>query len=333
MKSKRPSRPQSFLRVADLHPQIGMAGCHRFPGPASFEYRLPMYHLILVESGLLKARPVDGEFEARAGDFICFRPAPTNFYEVESGTVIYQVHLTFAPPPRAGWPLWLDPMGPLPGRLPLGDRFEEMRTVFESLCLELDKPGDGHKLRALGAVHQMLALIVQAASSASPESPKLDAWQRARLRLEQDLSKEIRVGALAQKLGFSTDYFIRHFKARFGVSPMEYRTRARIREAVRLLRDTDLAVKQIAFRLGWNDADLLASHCRQLLGRTPTEIRTGKSAVDLALPGEQLYPVNLHVAPPGAGPDWFEQWMLPDQPWDIYTKATAQKLSGKKTKK
>ena len=329
MKPKRLRPSGRFLRVADLHPKIGLVGCHRFPERIRFEYRLPMHHFVLVESGVLEARSVDGGFTARAGDLVCFRPAPSNIYGVEPGTIIYQAHLTFAPPPRSRWPMWLDPIGPLPNRLPMGNHFAEMRTVFESLCLELDKQGDIHKLRALAAVHQILALIVQVAAGTDAERTRLDAWQRARLRLQQELSREIKIGALAQELGFSTDYFIRHFKSRFGLSPMEYRTRARIREAVRLLRNTDLAVKEIAFRLGWHDTNLLANHCRQLLGRTPTDIRSGKSAADLALPGEKLYPVNLHVVPPDAGPEWFEKWMLPNRPWDIYTKATAISLAGK----
>lgn len=292
-----------------------------------------MYHFILVESGRIEARTVDGEFTASRGDFVCFRPAPRNIYRAEAGTIIYQAHLTLAAPPRDHWPVRLDPIGPLPGRLTMGDHFEEMRTVFEALCLELDKQGDVHQLRAVAAVYQILALIVQAATGVAAEHTRLDPWQRARLRLEQELSREIRIGVLARELGFSTDHFIRHFKLRFDLSPMEYRIRARLREAVRLLRDTDLAVKQIAFRIGWRKAGLLASHCQHLLGRTPTDIRFGKSAADLTLPGEKLYPVNLHVVPPDAGPDWFEQWMLPDRPWDIFTKASAMKLAGKQSAK
>jgi len=328
--TRRLTPPGRCLRVADLHPQIGLVGCHRFPERIWFEYRLPMYHFILVESGVLEARPVDGKFTAKSGNFVCFRPAPSNVYGVEPGTIIYQAHLTFAPPPREHWPLWLDPIGLLPSRLPLGDHFEEMRTVFESLCLELDKPGDAHKLRAVAAVHQILALVVQAATGSDAIQTRLDAWQRARLRLEQELSHEVKVSVLARELGFSADYFIRHFKSRFGLSPMEYRIHARLREAVRLLHDTDLSIKQIAFHVGWRDTDLLASHCRQILGRTPTDIRSGKPTSDLSLPGEKLYPVNLHVVPPDAGPEWFDKWMLPDRPWDIFTKATAKKLSEKK---
>jgi AraC-like DNA-binding protein len=140
----------------------------------------------------------------------------------------------------------------------------------------------------------------------------------------------VRVDVLAAELGFNTDYFIRHFKTRFGFSPMEFRTHARLREAVRLLRSTDLAVKQIAFQLGWREAGVLANHCRRILGRSPSDIRSGKSAANLALSGERLYPVNLHVVPPGAGPNWLEQWMMPGRPWDTFTQATALRLSGKR---
>lgn len=328
MNTGRLNQAERFLRVEDLHPQVALAGCHRFSERIRFEYRLPMHHFVLIESGSMEASTADGDFTAGPGEFICFRPAPRNKYGVEAGTVTYQAHLTLAPPPKDRWPLRLEPLGPLPNRLAMGDHFEEMRTIFESLCLELDKQGEAHKLRAVAAVHQMLALIAQVAGGSESERTRLDAWQRARLRLGEEFAKEIRVATLARDLGFSADYFIRHFKQRFGLSPMEYRIRARLREAVRLLRSTDLAVKQVAFRVGWRDADLLSSHCRQLLGCTPTEIRSGKTTADLALPGEKLYPVNLHVVPPGAGPDWFEKWMLPDRPWDVYTKASAVKLAG-----
>ena len=162
--------PKQFLRLADMHPQVALAGCHRFPERVWFEYRMPTHHhFILIESGVLEARTVDGEFTAELGDLVCFRPAPRNQYGVTAGTVTYQASVVLALPPRNRWPLWLDPIGPLPGRLAMGDHFEEMRAVFESLILELDKEGDLHKLRTVAAVHQMLALIAQVASGASAE--------------------------------------------------------------------------------------------------------------------------------------------------------------------
>lgn len=292
---------------------------------------MPEHHqFILIESGVLEARTLGGEFTAGPRHVVCFPPAERNQYGVTAGSVIYQVAIALAPPPRQRWPLRLDPIGLLPQRLAVGEHFGEMRAVIETIMLELDQEGDLHRLRAVAAVHQLLALIVQAASGSPQDGARLGPWEHARLRLELELARQIRVAELAHEYGFSVDYFIRQFKLRFGLSPMEYRNRVRLREAVRLLRGTDLAVKEIAYRLGWHDAGVLADHCCQLLGRTPTEIRSGLSAADLALPGEKLHLVNLHVVPPGAGPDWFKQWMMPNRPWDVFTKATAMKLSPKR---
>jgi AraC-like DNA-binding protein len=178
----------------------------------------------------------------------------------------------------------------------------------------------------------MLALIVEIASASPSASPRLDALQRARQQLEGDLARDCPIAALARESGWSTDYFIRKFKARFGVSPKAYRTRARVREAIRLLRETSLSVKQIAAQLGWRDDGALAVHLRHLSGRSPGDIRSGKPVRNLSLPGGPLYPVNLHIVPPGAGPDWFDRWMLPGHR-DAITQATVTKLSAHRAAK
>jgi AraC-like DNA-binding protein len=320
------------LQLAGLQPRVDLAGYYRFPEPVSFRYPLPSHHFLLMQSGSVQARTVDGEFTAGPRELVYFRPAPINEYSVAAGTVFYQTHLTLAPPWRDRWPLRLEHGRLLPARLALGNRFEEMRVLFETLCLELGQSGAAHELRAVAAVFKMLALIVEIASASPSASPRLDALQRARQRLEGDLALDCPIGPLARESGWSTDYFIRQFKARFGVSPKACRTRVRVREAIRLLRETSLSVKQIAAQLGWRDDGALTVHLRHLSGRNPGDIRSGKPVRNLNLPGGPLYPVNLHIVPPDAGPDWFDRWMLPGRR-DAITQATAMKLSAKRNQK
>ena len=332
MSRRRSKLSRRSLHLAGLRPQADLAGCYRFPELVSFRYWLPCYHLILIQSGSLQARTVDGEFTAGPRELVCFRPAPVNEYSAAAGTVFYQTQVILAPPRRDRWPLRLERGRLLPARLALGDRFEEMRVLFETLCLELGQSGAAHELRAVAAVFKMLALIVEIASASPSASPRLDALQRARQQLEGDLARDCPIAALARESGWSTDYFIRKFKARFGVSPKACRTRARVREAIRLLRETSLSVKQIAAQLGWRDDGALTVHLRHLSGRSPGDIRSGKPVRNLNLPGGPLYPVNLHIVPPDAGPDWFDRWMLPSHR-DAITQATVTKLSAHRTAK
>jgi AraC-like DNA-binding protein len=320
---------KQFISLAELRPRVDLAGCYHFPEPIWFEYKLPHnHHFILIQTGSLHARTIDGEVTAGPRDLICFRPAPYNQYGVTAGTVYYQASFALARPPRDRLPLWIEPTGLLPSRLTLGGHFGEMRALFETLCLELGERGPVHELRVIAAVHQILALVVQIVSANPPAQPHCDSMDRVRLQLEAEPFANINVATLARESGLGTDHFIRQFKVRFGLTPKAYQTRVRIREAVRLLRETDLTVKQIALRFGWIDAKVLAGHMQRLLGRNPNEIRSGKPTTKLILPNGKLYPVNLHVIPPDAGPEWFDRWMLPGKR-DVITQASAMELSVK----
>jgi len=325
-------KSERFLTPADLKPIVYLAGCYHFQKPIWFEYRESSHHFILVQSGTLEARTIDGELSAGPHDLVYFRPASRNQYGVTAGTTYFQASLAFAPPPRGLWSLRIEPIGKLPRLLSLGEHFEEMRVLFETLCLELGEWGDFNELRVTGTIYQFLALIVQIASGGDTKhNRRFDKWQRIRLRLEENLSANIKIRGLAREVGLCTDHFIRQFKARFVLSPMAYRTRARIREAVRLLRETNLEIKQIAAKLGWCDTNVLASHMQQILGYSASAIRSGKPVDDLKLPGGKLYPVNLHVVPPKAGPDYFDRWMLPSRR-DVITQATITKMSSSRKK-
>jgi hypothetical protein len=52
--------------------------------------------------------------------------------------------------------------------------------------------------------------------------------------------------------GVSEAHFGRSFKEAFGIPPHRYLLTRRIERATALLRDTDLAIAEIAFQTGWN---------------------------------------------------------------------------------
>src|SRR4051812_26490501 len=80
------------LGAEELSPRVDLAGCWYFHDDVAHRYRIPSHHLILVESGEIKARTPYGSLAAKAGDLICFRPAEVNHYRNCGPTLFYQAH-------------------------------------------------------------------------------------------------------------------------------------------------------------------------------------------------------------------------------------------------
>lgn len=53
--------------------------------------------------------------------------------------------------------------------------------------------------------------------------------------------------------------------------------------ALRLLRDSDVTLTQVALALGYSDQSALARCCRRWFGKTPTELRAGSSGGDTSV--------------------------------------------------
>ena len=68
-------------------------------------------------------------------------------------------------------------------------------------------------------------------------------------------------------------HMLREFKVVHGQSPYEYLQRRRTEAAVRLLQSTDLAVAEIADRVGFDDRSTLVRRLHRYHGIGPRELR------------------------------------------------------------
>jgi AraC-like DNA-binding protein len=84
---------------------------------------------------------------------------------------------------------------------------------------------------------------------------------------------EIHIKELADVANLSTQYFIRLFKRRMGVSPIRYINQKRVEEAKRLLSRTDLPLKEIIDKVGLNDVYYLSRLFKEHTGFSPTVYR------------------------------------------------------------
>lgn len=98
--------------------------------------------------------------------------------------------------------------------------------------------------------------------------------QRARLYLEGNCDRVVRISELAELTSFSSWYFSKTFQSLYDESPQAAAVRLRLERAGRLLRETDLAVGEVAGACGFENACSFARAFRGHHGTTASAYRT-----------------------------------------------------------
>ena len=101
---------------------------------------------------------------------------------------------------------------------------------------------------------------------------------RAKDRMDAASDEEWPVRRLARVSGVSAAHFARSFKEAFGLPPHRYLLTRRLERATALLRDTDLAITEIAFQTGWNSLGTFGRTFRDVTGESPSELRARERA-------------------------------------------------------
>jgi AraC family transcriptional regulator len=171
-----------------------------------------------------------------------------------------------------------------PERVELVPRFGHRDALIEQLALGIrealtdsDDPATvyaDHLARALGAQ------LIRAHSNLMPQDPArrragLTRSQLARATefMDVNLSERLSLSEIAEAAGLSPAHFIRQFKASMGLAPHKYLVRLRLERAMRLLRETDSSIAQIAFDCGFSHQEHMTRFFGRLAGTTPAVFR------------------------------------------------------------
>lgn len=92
-------------------------------------------------------------------------------------------------------------------------------------------------------------------------------------RMQRDLDSPLRMAALAAECGLSARTLDRRFREATGRSPLAWLQDLRIRAAKALLEETNLSVKEIAFRVGYQDQGHFARLFTRVMTIGPGEYR------------------------------------------------------------
>lgn len=92
--------------------------------------------------------------------------------------------------------------------------------------------------------------------------------------IEDNLAREITLGALASRSGMSERTFSRRFREQTGTTPLQWLLRARVRRAQYLLENSDHPIERIARQAGFGSPTAFRERFRRVVGTGPQAYRS-----------------------------------------------------------
>lgn len=127
------------------------------------------------------------------------------------------------------------------------------------------------KVESRGIVFQLLSrFFKQGQSKIEMEDNRI---AKTVLYIRKHLNEAIELEKLAEISCLSKDHFIRLFKKELGTTPLQYINQKKIEKAQLLLITEELAVKEIAFQLAFEDYSYFNRLFKKITGVTPQEYR------------------------------------------------------------
>ena len=151
-----------------------------------------------------------------------------------------------------------------------------IRKTLTTLIHALGDREDPSRLAAIGQLYVLLAYLKQAAGlmKTTPEgSSPLSCVEQATRFIEQNYNIELDVQTLCDYVNYSRSYLSRVFHRETGLTIPEYINRIRMENAMELLRETALPLREVAASVGIHDSFYFSKLFKKFTGRTPREYR------------------------------------------------------------
>jgi AraC-like DNA-binding protein/quercetin dioxygenase-like cupin family protein len=154
---------------------------------------------------------------------------------------------------------------------------QEIVLILEQIIWEkLNRP-IGWQLKMKSLLLALLVMYARLSGNRQSTHDETNANFRQILKavafIETHFDREVALEEIAKAAGLSSSYLSRQFKSCLGTSPSEYARHFRIAKAAELLRQPELAVADVARKLGFGDIALFSRQFRQVTGTSPTGFR------------------------------------------------------------
>jgi AraC-like DNA-binding protein len=219
----------------------------------------------------------------RAGDLVALPPSVPHAYGTHQAHpwTIQWVHAQGEAAPDYLRALGADVAHPV---VFLGDN-AAARSLFHQVLDDLrNAPAPWNAFHAAHSLGHLLSVIIRhraqlpagaVGGAGDAAAPGVSKVAQAIAHMSEHLDRRLGVGALAALAGVSTAHFTALFKRQTGCSPRAYIQLLRMHQAAQWLAQTELSVKEIAARLGYQDPLHFSKQFKAFRGMSPTDFRAG----------------------------------------------------------
>jgi AraC-like DNA-binding protein len=151
---------------------------------------------------------------------------------------------------------------------------ENVINIFQELFNHVKSERPGYHQICSGLVIHIMGQIISLKKNEDFNHNQLEKTiQKACLVIRDNLSSNMDIEKLAADLNINYSLFRKAFKNYTGLSPMQYHTSLRMKQAAYLLANTDLSIKEISFTLGFCSVFYFGKLFKEKMNMTPGAFR------------------------------------------------------------
>ncbi len=143
-------------------------------------------------------------------------------------------------------------------------------SLFKTVVDSYTDPSVSARLRVEGALNLILSDFV---SDIKTDAPSIVKFEGVLRYIDENYKNDIRLSDLARIMNISTMYFANSFKSVFHISPKQYILNKRLTESQRLLLETRMSIKEIAYAVGFDNENYFSEYFSSKVGISALKFR------------------------------------------------------------
>lgn len=154
-------------------------------------------------------------------------------------------------------------------------------NCLEQMIFAYNNQQKGFGFQAASLIYELLFyffssddLLISAENSLGQDQKKIKKLNEVLLYIEENYTRKIYIAELADHLFMGVDNFYKFFVSVTGVSPVNYINSFRLKQAGRLLKESDFSVTDICYKVGFNNISYFIKTFQRYYNYTPKQYRS-----------------------------------------------------------